>query len=45
VRVPAETKVGKAKVALSFPGWKFSPLAPVVTEVRVVEKELNKTFK
>ena len=45
MRVPADTKVGIAKVTLSFPGWKISPLAPVVTEVPVVEKKLDKTFK
>jgi hypothetical protein len=45
VRVPAETEIGKAKVTLSYPGWKFCPLAPVVTQVPVVEKALDKTFK
>jgi hypothetical protein len=45
VRVPAETKLGKAKVTLSFPGWKVSPLAPVVTEVSVLEQEIDKTSK
>jgi hypothetical protein len=45
VRVPAETEIGKAKVTLSYPGWTFGPLAPVVTEVPVVEKASDKTVK
>jgi len=45
VRVPADAVLGKAKVTLSFPGWKVSPLAPVVTEVPVVDKGLEKPSK
>jgi hypothetical protein len=45
VRVPADAVLGKAKVTLSFPGWKVSPLAPVVTEVPVVDKGLEKSAK
>ncbi len=45
MRVPAETKLGKAKITISFPDLKVPRLAPVVTEVPVVDGKTEKTSK
>jgi hypothetical protein len=36
VRVPDEAGIGKAKVTVSFPGWKTSKVTPAVFEMQVV---------
>jgi hypothetical protein len=37
VRVPAEAATGKAKITVSFPGWKEGKVAPVTLEVPIAE--------
>jgi hypothetical protein len=36
VRVPADAGLGRAKVTVSFPGWKAARVEPVTAEVQVV---------
>lgn len=46
VSVPAAAALGKAKVTLSFPGWRGADVGPVVTEVEVADKDARpKVFR
>jgi hypothetical protein len=41
VPVPADAALGKAKVILSFPGWRSANVGPAVTEVEVSDQDIR----
>jgi hypothetical protein len=42
VRVPDEAATGKAKVTVSFPGWKQGKVTPTTFDIAVLDKPAEK---
>ncbi len=46
ISVPADAALGKAKITLSFPGWRDGNVDPAVTEIEVSDKDIRpKVFR